>query len=114
MSFLTNIRVTLEPVEEACLIRIAGEIDFGNADHLRRHLDDARRDGGTTLLDMADVEFMDSAGLEVLLEASRAVDDEVWPFFIVRPSPAVCRLVDVTGTAGRLALVRTGEESLLS
>ncbi len=110
MTFLTHLRVTLEPLEDACLIRVAGEIDYGNADHLRRQLDDARAEGDTTLLDLAHVEFMDSAGLEVLLEASRAVEPETWPFFIVRPSRAVQRLVDATGTAGRLALVHVEEE----
>jgi anti-anti-sigma factor len=90
MSFLTDLPVTVEPVEEARLIRVAGEIDYGNADHLRRHLDDARLEGDTTLLDLAKVEFMDSAGLEVLL------------------------LVDATGTADRLALVEVQEERLLS
>jgi anti-anti-sigma factor len=114
MTFMTHLRVTLEPVEEACLIRVAGEIDYGNADHLRRHLADARREGDTTLLDLAKVEFMDSAGLEVLLEASKSVDSELWPFFIVRPSAAVRRLVDATATADRLALVEVHEERLLS
>jgi anti-anti-sigma factor len=57
---------------------------------------------------------MDSAGLEVLLDASKAVDSELWPFFIVRPSAAVRRLVDATGTADRLALVEVQEERLLS
>jgi anti-anti-sigma factor len=114
MSSLTDLPVTLEPLEEARLIRVAGEIDYGNADHLRRHLDDARREGDTTLLDLAKVEFMDSAGLEVLLDASKAVDSELWPFFIVRPSVAVRRLVDATGTADRLALVEVEEGRLLS
>jgi stage II sporulation protein AA (anti-sigma F factor antagonist) len=114
MSSLTDLPVTFEPVEGARLIRVAGEIDYGNADHLRRHLDDARREGGTTLLDLAKVDFMDSAGLEVLLDASKAVDSELWPFFIVRPSASVRRLVDATGTADRLALVQVQEERPLS
>jgi stage II sporulation protein AA (anti-sigma F factor antagonist) len=114
MSFLTDIRVTLESVEEACVIRVAGEIDYGNADHLRRHLNDARHEGDTTLLDLERVEFMDSAGLEVLLEASDAVDSDLWPFFIVRPSAAVRRVVDATGTGDRLALVQVHEERPLS
>ena len=114
MSFLTDLHVTLESVEEACLIRVAGEIDYGNADHLLRHLNHARRQGNTTLLDLERVEFMDSAGLEVLLHASDAVDADLWPFFIVRPSAAVQRVVDATGTGDRLALVQVNEERLLS
>jgi anti-anti-sigma factor len=113
LSFLTDLRVTFESVEDACLIRVAGEVDYGNADHLRRHLDDARSGGGTTLLDLARVEFIDSAGLEVLLDASRAVDSDMWPFFIVRPSQAVQRLADATDTADRLAFVHIDEDPRL-
>ena len=110
MSFLTDLRITLEPVEEACLIRVAGEIDYGNADALRSQLGDARESGDTTLLDLEQVQFIDSAGLHVLLDASRAVDSDLWPFFIVRPSAAVRRLVEVSGTADRLALVQADDE----
>jgi stage II sporulation protein AA (anti-sigma F factor antagonist) len=111
LSFLSDLRITLEPVEEARLVRVAGEIDYGNADRLRRHLSDARHSGDTTLLDLEQVEFIDSAGLHVLLDASRAVDLESWPFFIVRPSSAVRLLVEASGTADRLALVHVDEET---
>jgi anti-anti-sigma factor len=109
MSSFAALRITIEPVEDASLVRVAGEIDFGNASNLRRHLDAARSDGGTTLLDLARVSFIDSAGLDVLLEASRAVDADRWAFFIVRPSPAVRRIVEITGTRERLALVAVDE-----
>jgi anti-sigma B factor antagonist len=99
------LRVTVEPLEDACVIRARGEFDSSTAELLRSPLDAARTDGVTALVDLAGVSFIDSAGLRVLLEAARASDRHEWPWFIVRPSPAVLRLVELSRTAPRLPLV---------
>jgi anti-sigma B factor antagonist len=99
------LRVTVEALEDACVIRASGEFDSSTAELLRSPLDAARMDGVTTLVDLAGVSFIDSAGLRVLLEAARASDKHEWPWFIVRPSPAVLRLVELSRTAPRLPLV---------
>jgi anti-sigma B factor antagonist len=99
------LRVTVEPLEDACVIRARGEFDSSTAELLRSPLDAARTDGVTVLVDLAGVSFIDSAGLRVLLEAARASDRHEWPWFIVRPSPAVLRLVELSRTARRLPLV---------
>jgi anti-sigma B factor antagonist len=99
------LRVTVEPVEDARLIRAAGELDMSSAPALRHELEAARVEGVTALLDMAEVTFIDSTGLHLLLDASRSADGNDWTFFIVRPSAAVQRLIDVSGTRDLLALV---------
>jgi anti-sigma B factor antagonist len=98
-------RVTVEPLEEACVIRVSGELDSSTAERLRAPLDAARADGVTTVVDLAGVTFMDSAGLRVLLRAARDSGVDEWPWFIVRPSAAVLRLLALTGAAARLPLV---------
>jgi anti-anti-sigma factor len=97
--------VTIEPLEEACLIRASGELDRSTGDRLGSALDAARADGVTTLLDLSAVSFIDSAGLRVLLRSARAVDVHHWAWFIMRASSAVRRLVEVTGTTSRLPMV---------
>jgi anti-sigma B factor antagonist len=99
------LRVTVEPMEDACVIRATGELDFSTADRLRAPLDTARTDGVTTLVDLAGVNFVDSAGLRVLLDAARDSNKHEWPWFIVRPSSAVLRLIELAGAASRLPLV---------
>ena len=99
------LRVTVEPLENARLIRAAGELDMSSAPALRHELDVARDEAVTALLDMAEVTFIDSTGLHLLLDASRSGDGTDWSFFIVRPSAAVQRLIDVSGTGDLLALV---------
>jgi anti-sigma B factor antagonist len=99
------LRVTVEPLEEARLIRAVGELDMSSAPALRQELEAACDEAVTTLLDLAEVTFIDSTGLHLLLDASRSADRRDWSLFIVRPSAAVTRLVDVTCTRDLLTLV---------
>jgi len=103
------LRITVEAVEEARLVRLAGELDASTARELRAHVRAARDERAPLLLDLADVTFIDLSGLRVLLDASRAAAETGWPFFIVRPSSMVERLIGLTGTATELALVESGE-----
>ena len=105
MSPVPLLRVTVEPLEETCLIRASGELDRSTADRLSSALDAARADGVTALLDLSAVSFIDSAGLRVLLRSARAVDAYDWAWFIVQASSAVWRLVELSGTRSQLPLV---------
>jgi anti-sigma B factor antagonist len=105
MQFPVPFRVTIEPAEHACLIRPAGELEMWSAPVLRRELDDAREVERPVLLDLSEVTFIDSTGLEVLLDMSLESAAGDWAFFIVRPSEPVLRLIELSGTADRLTLV---------
>lgn len=105
MTSLARLMVTIEPLEEACLIRASGELDGSTGDRLGSALDAARADGVTTLLDLSAVSFIDSAGLRVLLRSAQAVDAHHWAWFIARASGAVLRLVELSGTTSRLPLL---------
>jgi anti-sigma B factor antagonist len=111
VSYLAAFRVTVESIEDATLIRVVGEIDATTADQLCMRLDDARQSGETTLLDLAEVRFIDSVGLRVLLEATEKVNRDDWALFIVRPSRVVRRLLEITDTADRLPVVPAAEQS---
>jgi anti-sigma B factor antagonist len=106
------LRISVEHVEEARLVRVAGEVDISTVGELRRQVRNACRRDGTVLLDLADVAFMDSSGLTVLLEASNGATTGESPFFIVRPSDAVRRLLDATGTRAELPVVEPHEHML--
>jgi anti-sigma B factor antagonist len=97
--------VTVEPVEDACVIRAVGEVDMSTVDRLRAPLEAARRDGVTALLDLSGVTFIDSTGLHVMLDAARASEEAGWAWFLVRPSVPVRRLLELTGTERLLPLV---------
>ena len=105
MSPVPRFRVTVERLEETCLIQASGELDRSTADRLNSALDAARADGVTALLDLSAVSFIDSAGLRVLLRSARAIDAHAWAWFIVRASSVVWRLVALSGTRSQLPLV---------
>jgi anti-anti-sigma factor len=105
--------ITIEPLEEASLIRAAGEIDLSTVAALGHELESARETNATALLDLSEVTFIDSTGLHLLLEASRHAKLSDWPFFIVRPSAAVQGLVETSRTADQLALVEPLPEHIL-
>jgi anti-anti-sigma factor len=85
MSYRELARITVETVEEARLVRVAGEVDASTAGALRRSLRSDRGEHATLLLDLSDVCFLDSSGLRVR------------------------RLIVLTGTASELALVESHE-----
>jgi anti-anti-sigma factor len=105
MSSLATFHVTIQPLEDSCVMRAAGEIDMATADTLRDQLVAARAARLTTLLDLSAVSFIDASGLHVLLDGARWVDADKWALFIVRPSAAVLRLLEVSGTKEMLPVV---------
>jgi anti-anti-sigma factor len=107
------LHVTVEPVKDARLIRVAGEIDLSTVVALRRELDAAREEVATVLLDLSDVTFIDSTGLHLLLDASHSSAVSDWAFFLVRPSEAVQRLIELSGTADLVRLVDPTDERIL-
>jgi anti-anti-sigma factor len=100
-------------LEDARLVRATGEIDLSTIAVLGGELDAAREEAATFLLDLSGVTFIDSSGLHLLLEASHnsAVSD--WCFFVVRPSDAVQRLIQISGTADLLTTVDPTAERVL-
>jgi len=97
--------ITIESVEDARLIRAAGELDLSTVDQLRHELHAARENATTAVLDLSQVTFIDSTGLQLLLEETRAAVVSDWAFFILRPSAAVRRLIELSRTADLLPLI---------
>jgi anti-sigma B factor antagonist len=108
------LRITVEPLEDARLIRAAGEIDLSSIAALRRELDAARAEAVTVLLDLSGVTFIDSSGLHLLLHASHSSAVSDWDFFVVRPSESVLRLTELSGTADLLTVVDPTAERVLA
>jgi anti-anti-sigma factor len=107
------VHVTAEPLEDAIIVRVTGEIDLSTVDVLRRELDAVHADAATVLLDLSAVTFMDSTGLHLLLEASHSSAVSDWGFFVVRPSRAVRRLIELSGTADLIMVADPRAERVL-
>jgi anti-sigma B factor antagonist len=94
----TNLTVLTIPGPEHVTLRVSGEIDLGTAPQLREAALEALRHHGSDLrLDLRDVHFMDSTGIEVLLATRRRAALEGGSLTLVRPSRPVQRILQVTG-----------------
>jgi anti-sigma B factor antagonist len=62
--------VQLLSIEQGSSIRLAGELDMSTASQLHEVLDLAVADGGTILVDISEVTFMDSTGINAFLRAA--------------------------------------------
>ena len=83
-----------------------GELDVSCAGaleaRLRRAFDEGVRD---IVVNLRDVTFMDSAGLEALLRAAEHARWRYGHLFVTRPTPQVKRLIRLTATDDRLRFV---------
>jgi anti-sigma B factor antagonist len=107
------LHVTAEPLDDGIIVRATGEIDVATVGELRREIDAARELDTTVLLDLSGTTFIDSTGLQLLLEASQHSALSDWGFFVIRHSKVVQRLIEVSGTADLLMVVDPGVERVL-
>ena len=93
-----QLTIDIVPSPDCVTLRLCGEIDMFTAPHLREAVLCATRQFSTALqLDMADVAFMDSTGVEVLVATRRRIDLEGGRLKVLNPSRQVLRVLEVTG-----------------
>lgn len=79
------------------IVSVTGEIHVSSAPRFHEALDDVIENGdGKLVLDLSDVEFIDSTGLSVLLNALRLVNQRQGHMALVCSNPTVLRLFEIT------------------
>ena len=98
--------VQVHPNKDALVIRAIGDLDLASASAFETKVREALASGVLAmLLDLSQVEFIDSTGLRALLAAEQLARTNQCRFGIWRKvSPAVERAIDVAGLADRLPL----------
>lgn len=94
-----ELKISTSAHSDHTLVAIRGEIDLYTAPRLRGELiavlDDAG--GGRLLVEMSQVEFCDSTGINVLLSGLKRARERGGDLEIVAPSGTVSKVLDVTG-----------------
>jgi anti-sigma B factor antagonist len=92
-------------------VRIEGELDLAVAEQLREII--ARSNDELLVIDLGACEFIDSTGIAVILQASKAAAEDGRRVVAHSPSAQVLRVLTVTGlTANGLVFVNREEASL--
>ncbi len=80
-------------------LAVIGELDGLTAPELHRLLMDVIDGQGnlSVVIDFSRVSFIDSAGLSVLIEASKLVEEKGGTLMVTRPQPSTRKVFDITG-----------------
>ena len=91
---------------EGCRISLRGELDLANAATADAQLRNALEAGDAlVIVDMSELEFIDSTGIALLVAALAPNGSTTELRFVPSNSPAVTRVLELTGLAERLPLV---------
>ena len=93
-------------------LQLAGALDVLTApEELERILTEGLQAGDRVELDLGGVEFIDSSGISMLIEARRQFDSVGRVLVVVNPSKAVLRLLVLTGLTEAFGIVNTPADS---
>ncbi|HEY2715146.1 MAG TPA: STAS domain-containing protein [Solirubrobacterales bacterium] len=87
------------------VIRVGGELDLSTVPTLEQELEAAlgRPEGGV-VVDLSELEFIDSTGIAVLVRAMGVSNGSARLKFVPSRFPGVVRVLDMTGVAERMEL----------
>ena len=79
-------------------MKLTGELDIASAPELRDSLaGQSEEPGRSILVDLAEVTYLDSTGISVLVVAAKRVRSEGGSFMVANASGAVRRILEITG-----------------
>jgi anti-sigma B factor antagonist len=109
----SHFRVEVQNQGPATVIAVSGELDLASSPALQEELDRAQAsDARMLIIDLRELDFMDSTGLSVLVRAHQRAEEQGRQLAMVRGPQQVQRLLSLTGVADRLTLVDSPEDLL--
>jgi anti-sigma B factor antagonist len=106
--------VGVEKVGNACVVRLAGELDLYNADAVRTSLVEACADSPErVVVDLDEVEFIDSTALGVLIEARTKLENKR-AFLLAAPGLETRRALEISGLDRHFSVHKTVSEALVA
>ena len=104
----------VELVGGACVVHLAGELDLYNAEQVREALFKACADAPDRIVvDLGEVEFMDSTALGVLIEARTKLDNRR-AFLLAAPGVETKRALQISGLDRHFTVHNTVTEALVA
>jgi anti-sigma B factor antagonist len=107
-----QIEVRREP--DRAVVALHGELDLASAPLLQSELESAEA-GGTALLvlDVQELDFIDSTGLRVILSAHKRAQERGREFALTRIQQQLQRLLTITGVGEHLRVIDSPDALLV-
>jgi anti-sigma B factor antagonist len=103
----TGFSISISDRDGRAVVVIRGELDLATAPELEAAIQGHLDDGQDVVVDLRELDFMDSTGLRVLVSGHARVEGTEQSFLIVRPLPgaSIERILAVSGVEQVLDLV---------
>lgn len=96
------------------MLGLHGELDLLGAPLLQKEIESAEiKATGIVVLDLRDLQFVDSAGLRVILAAHERAQEHGQGFALTRGSEQVQRLFTIAGVNEHLRIIASPDELLV-
>jgi anti-sigma B factor antagonist len=105
--------ITVRDERGSVIVAVAGEIDISTVAELRERLYELAGNGGTLIVDLNRVTFIDSTGLGVLVGTARRVAEHGGSLYAVCAQPQPRKLLWTTGVDKRIPLAATVDGALM-
>jgi anti-sigma B factor antagonist len=114
MAVQDHLRVEVRHEEDRVVLDLYGELDLASAPFLEQEIE--RAASGTSapvVLDLQELQFIDSTGLRIILSAHERSKERGQEFALTRGSQQVQRLLSITGVGEHLRLIASSDELLV-
>jgi anti-sigma B factor antagonist len=106
-----HLRIELRSGQDRVVLALHGELDLVGAPLLQGEVESAAVEGAPLIvLDLEDLQFMDSSGLRVILSAHERARARGQTFALTRGSQQVQRLLSIAGVTGHLNIIDSPDE----
>lgn len=102
----SEFRVSVSGASDAAVVAVSGELDVASAPALRQELYRViDQQPSKVVVDLAEMEFIDSTGLGVLVGALKRVKEQGGTLELRALSPSARRVFDITGLSKAFTIV---------
>jgi anti-anti-sigma factor len=98
--------VTISALRERgdTILVVRGDVDMATASFLWESVEHVLPDSERVIVDLSDVDFLDSSGLSVFVRAHRRLREAGGALVLRSPNPGVRRVLELTGLAQVLTI----------
>jgi anti-anti-sigma factor len=89
---------------QAGVVAVFGEVDADNCGEFRTAILERAPEGEQVVVDLSGLSFIDSSGISELLRIASTLDEQGRTLTIHDPSPAVQRVLEITGLLDHFGL----------
>lgn len=100
----SDLTVDSHRLGECWVVAVRGEVDLYSYRKVEAALDTVRGTSGELVLDLREVEFLDSSGLRLIFEERERARSGGYRFLVVRGPEGVQRLFDIAGLSSEKSL----------